>query len=271
LLNECRFRIHFAMNLLKSAEMNYPSRLIATMRKDDIFKDKRDLVENFDFGQETARVFDDMLDRSVPFYAEVQRMMGEIAADFAVAGSKIYDLGCSTGATLALLDRAVAPGVEFVGVDSSPEMLQKAREKLDAIGFARPHELVCQDINQGATIENASVVILNLTLQFVRPLYRDRLIANIAQGMNEGGCLILVEKVIGQNSLLNRLFIKYYYDFKKRNGYSEMEIAQKREALENVLIPYHFEENVELLLRNGFKACEVFFRWYNFCGMLAVK
>lgn len=241
------------------------------MSKDEIFKDKRDLIQNFNFGKETAAVFDDMLDRSVPFYAEVQRMMGEIAADFAVPGTNLYDLGCSTGTTMLWLDRLVPEGVKFVGVDYSPEMLDKARAKLSEHGFTRPHELVCQNLDNGVAIVNASVVVMNLTLQFVRPLYRDRLIQSIASGTNTGGCLLLVEKVLGQDSTLNRMFIKYYYDFKKRNGYSEMEIAQKREALENVLIPYHFEENRELLLRNGFKACDVFFRWYNFCGMLAIK
>jgi tRNA (cmo5U34)-methyltransferase len=242
-----------------------------TMNKDQIFKEKRDLIENFNFGKETAEVFDDMLDRSVPFYAEVQRMMGEIAADFAVPGTNLYDLGCSTGTTMLWLDRMLPEDVTFIGVDSSPEMLEKARNKFAERGFTRPHEMVCQNLDNGVALVNASVVVMNLTLQFVRPLYRDRLIQGIANGTNQGGCLLLVEKVLGQDSTLNRLFIKYYYDFKKRNGYSEMEIAQKREALENVLIPYHFEENRELLLRNGFRACDVFFRWYNFCGMLAIK
>jgi tRNA (cmo5U34)-methyltransferase len=241
------------------------------MLKDDLFKNQRDLIGDFNFGQETAEVFDDMLDRSVPFYAEIQRMIGELAADFAAEGTRLYDLGCSTGTSLVCLDPVVAPGVTFVGVDSSPEMLEKARLKLQQHGFTRPHELLCLNLDQGVPIVDASVVIINLTLQFVRPLYRDRLIAGIAQGMNEGGCLILVEKVLSRDSTLNRLFIKHYYEFKKRNGYSELEIAQKREALENVLIPYHWEENQELLLRNGFKTCEVFFRWYNFCGMLAIK
>ncbi len=241
------------------------------MSKDEIFREPRESIGDFHFGRETAAVFDDMLDRSVPFYAEVQRMMGEIAADFAVAGSRLYDLGCSTGTTLLCLDRAVPPGVTFIGVDSSPEMLEQARAKLAKHGFNRHHELVCQNINDGVALVDASVVVMNLTLQFVRPLNRDRLISGVAQGMNRNGCLILVEKVLGHDSTLNRLFIKYHYDFKKRNGYSEMEIAQKREALENVLIPYHFEENRELLLRNGFRACDVFFRWYNFCGLLAIK
>jgi tRNA (cmo5U34)-methyltransferase len=110
-----------------------------------------------------------------------------------------------------------------------------------------------------------------LTLQFIRPLRRDRLIADIYRGLRPQGCLLLVEKVLGEESLFNRLFIKYYYDMKRRNGYSETEIAQKREALENVLIPYKLLENRELLLRTGFKAVDVFFKWYNFCGIVAVK
>jgi tRNA (cmo5U34)-methyltransferase len=126
-------------------------------------------------------------------------------------------------------------------------------------------------LNQGVVIENASMVLMILALQFIRPLYRDKLIGMILQGLNENGALILVEKLIGEDSLFNRLFIKYYYDMKKRNGYSELEIAQKREALENVLIPYKLMENREMLLRAGFRYCDVFFKWYNFCGIIAVK
>jgi tRNA (cmo5U34)-methyltransferase len=110
-----------------------------------------------------------------------------------------------------------------------------------------------------------------LTLQFIRPLQRERLMADIYRGLNEDGCLILVEKVLGEDSLFNRLFIRYYYDMKRRNGYSEMEIAQKREALENVLIPYRLLENREMLLRTGYRYVDVFFKWYNFCGIVAVK
>jgi tRNA (cmo5U34)-methyltransferase len=135
----------------------------------------------------------------------------------------------------------------------------------------RAHEFRCADLNQGVVIENASMVLMILALQFIRPLYRDKLIGMILQGLNENGALILVEKLIGEDSLFNRLFIKYYYDMKKRNGYSELEIAQKREALENVLIPYKLMENREMLLRAGFRYCDVFFKWYNFCGIIAVK
>lgn len=236
-----------------------------------MFKTARSLVDDFDFGPQTADVFDDMLERSIPCYGEIQRMIGEMAADFAQAGTTIYDLGCSTGTTLQTLDRMLPDAIRFVGIDSSPDMLRRAQQKLSQHRLSRPHELLCLDLERGVPIQNASLVIMILTLQFIRPLRRDAVIADIARGLNEGGALILVEKVLGAHSMLNRLFIEYYYDFKRRNGYSEMEIAQKREALENVLIPYHYTENHELLIRNGFKICEPFFRWYNFCGMLAIK
>ncbi len=239
--------------------------------KDRIFSDKLTEVADFRFGEKVASVFDDMLDRSVPFYQEIQRMIGEMAADFAAEGTNCYDLGCSTGTTLLHLDKCVSDQVRFIGVDNSAEMLDRCRTKLAQHGFARAHELRCADLNQGVVIENASMVLMILTLQFVRPLYREKLIGLVLQGLNPNGALILVEKLIGEDSLFNRLFIKYYYDLKKRNHYSELEIAQKREALENVLVPYKLLENREMLLRAGFRYCDVFFKWYNFCGIVAVK
>jgi len=228
-------------------------------------------VTDFKFGEDVAKVFDDMLHRSVPFYSEIQRMISELAADFAVEGSNIYDLGCSTGTTLIQLDRAVPQNVKFVGVDSSPEMLKKCVAKLKSENFSRPYELICADLNGGLHLENASMVLMVLTLQFIRPLYRDKLVTQILQGLNPNGCLILVEKVIGEDSLFNRLFIKHYYELKRQNGYSDLEISQKREALENVLVPYKLLENRDMLIQAGFRYCDVFFKWYNFCGIIAVK
>jgi tRNA (cmo5U34)-methyltransferase len=241
------------------------------MPKDEKFKEPQSVIQDFDFGSETARVFDDMLDRSVPFYAEIQRMVAEIARDFAVPDSRIYDLGCSTGTTLYQLDLLLEEPVTLVGMDASSEMLDKAREKFSKQPSRHPVEWLEANLETDLPIENASVVILNLTLQFVRPIYRDQLLTAIARGLRPGGCLILVEKVLSEHSQLNRLFIKNYYDFKRRNGYSEMEIAQKREALENILIPYHESENQALLGRNGFHVVEPFFRWYNFSGLIALR
>lgn len=239
--------------------------------RDQVFRAEKHRVGDFTFDREVATVFDDMVSRSVPFYDEIQRMTTELAADFAMPNSTIVDLGCSTGTTFLQLDRVVNSTVRFVGVDNSQEMLDRCCDKLHDEQLTREFELRCQDLNQGINIENASVVLMLLTLQFVRPLYRDKLIADIYRGMNENGALIVVEKVLGEDSLFNRLFIKYYYEMKRRNGYSELEITQKREALENVLIPYKLLENREMLLRQGFRYVDVFFKWYNFCGMVAVK
>ncbi len=241
------------------------------MDKDEVFKNEIGVIPDFTFGNGVAAVFDDMLDRSVPFYQEIQRMISEMAVDFAVEGTNVYDLGCSTGTTLLNLHQSVPAGVKLIGVDNSEPMLEKCRQKLQSVGNGRDFELICTDLNQGVHIENASVVCLVLTLQFIRPLYRHKLIESIFKGMNENGCLFLVEKVVGEDTILNRHYIKYYYEKKKSQGYSNLEISQKREALENVLIPYRLMENREMLLDTGFRYCDVFFKWYNFCGMVAIK
>ena len=240
---------------------------------DKVFAAPLQRVADFTFNKEVAAVFDDMVDRSVPFYQEIQRMVAELATDFAQPGTNVYDLGCSTCASFLQIDRVMPAeaGVRFVGIDDSVQMLNKARAKLAAVDFERPFHLEVADLNTGVDISNASVVMLVLTLQFIRPLYRERLIKSIWRGLGDNGCLIVVEKVLGENSTFNRLFIKHYYEMKRRNGYSELEIAQKREALENVLVPYRLEENKELLRGAGFRHVDTFFKWYNFCGMIALK
>ncbi len=241
--------------------------------RDQIFAEPAKRIADFDFGEKTAAVFDDMLGRSVPFYGEMQRMIGELASDYAAEGTSIYDLGCSTATTILQIAENIPRerNIRYVGVDSSPEMLEIARQKLLESGFDRPFELECADLNSGVRIDNASVVLLVLTLQFIRPLYRQRLIRSIHEGLTENGALILVEKVLGENSEFNRLFIHHYYEMKRENGYSDLEIAQKREALENILVPYRLEENKELLREQGFRHVDVFFKWYNFCAIIATK
>ena len=240
--------------------------------QDQIFAVER-AAQDFNFGGETAAVFDDMLERSVPFYAEIERMVAELAVDFAQDGGSVYDFGCSTGTTFLEIAKGLPAdhSVRFVGIDSSREMLEVAREKLSHESFRYPFELRCEELERGSEVSDCSVALLVLTLQFVRPLKRESLIKRIHDGMREDGCLILVEKVLGENSTFNRLFIKHYYEMKKRNGYSDLEIAQKREALENVLIPYRLEENKDLLRSQGFRHVDVFWKWYNFCGIIAMK
>ncbi len=241
------------------------------MDKDEVFKGEIEQASDFKFGANVAKVFDDMVSRSVPFYGEMQRMMAELAADHAVEGSDIYDLGCSTGTTMIGMDTMVNPSIRFIGVDDSQEMLDKCKSKLMEVGFSRNYDLRTADLNNGVQIQNASVVVLCLTLQFVRPIYRERLIKDIYDGLNPGGALILIEKILAEDSNFNRDFIKHYYNYKRRNQYSELEISQKREALENVLIPYKVSEDITLLRDRGFDHCEVFFKWYNFAGIIAIK
>jgi len=238
--------------------------------EDLIFADPQMLVGDFQFDANVAASFDDMVSRSVPYYDEMQRMVCELAADFAEPDTRLYDIGCSTATTFALLDNIVHPDVQFVGIDNSEQMLAKARAKLGMYTPTRSIKLHCQDLHEGLRIENASVVLMLLTLQFVRPLYRERVVQQIARGMQGNGALILIEKLVVHDSRLNRLYINHYYEYKRRRGYSDVEINKKREALENVLVPYRFDENRELLLNNGFKQVEEFFRWYNFCGMIAI-
>ena len=239
--------------------------------QDRVFAEPREAIADFRFGAEVAQVFDDMLSRSVPFYGEIQRMVVELAQDIVVPGSNVYDLGCSTGTTMLMLDRSLPDSVNFVGVDDSRDMLVKCEQKLREYGVKRNVSLECTDLHTGIDMKDASLALMVLTLQFLRPLHRERLVADIFKGLRENGGLILVEKVLGEDSHFNRLFIKHYYDFKRRNGYSETEIAHKRDALENVLIPYKLLENPASLLKSGFRYVDVFFKWYNFCGIVAIK
>ncbi len=241
------------------------------MSEDQVFKDEIKKASDFKFNNTVARVFDDMVNRSVPFYGEIQRMVAELAADYAQPGTVIYDLGCSTGTTMIGMNSLVDENIGFIGIDDSPQMLEKCRSKLDDAGLTRSVDLKVADLNQGVDMHNASVAVLCLTLQFIRPIYREKLLRNIYEGLLPGGGLILVEKILAEDSRFNREFINHYYNYKRRNQYSEMEISQKREALENVLIPYKLSENITLLRDTGFEHVEVFFKWYNFTGFMAIK
>ena len=167
--------------------------------------------------------------------------------------------------------RLIPDNIGFVGIDNSADMIERCKANFEKSGVKRNYNIQFGDLNNGIELKNTSVVILCLTLQFVRPLNRENLIKSIYNQLNENGCLILIEKVLGEDSLFNRLFIKYYYDMKRRHHYSEMEISQKREALENVLIPYRLSENITMLERCGFSSSDVFFKWYNFAGIIARK
>ena len=233
---------------------------------DKVFE--KSINKQFEFDEEVASVFDDMLNRSVPYYKEMQRLTINFALRFLNENDRVYDLGCSTGSTLIELSKHCKYPLELVGIDNSKAMLDRAAKKCNAFGV--DIELLQSDIFD-VELNNAQLVISNYTLQFIRPLMREKLIQKIYQSLNENGVFIFSEKVISDNKILNKQCIDEYYDFKKTQGYSEFEIAQKREALENVLIPYSEEENRKMIKDAGFTHCETLFKWVNFATFIAIK
>ena len=212
-----------------------------------------------------------MLQRSVPMYQECQDLAVHWCAKYAKPSTSVYDLGCSTGKLLLKLAEELEhpQNIKLIGLDNSAAMLKKAKETLkkSPCSFA----MVQADLNKKLSIENASVVIMNYTLQFVQLDNRSAILKSIYDGLISGGSLILIEKVKSEIPDLNKTFIEFHHQFKEENGYSKLEISQKREALENVLIPWTVEQNSELIKSAGFSTVDLFFKWNNFAGFIALK
>ena len=305
-------------------EMNSEER---KANQDRVYRKPLKSIPSFSFNEEVAEAFDDMAERSIPFYEEVQRLTAALAQRYARPGTNIYDLGCSTGTTILRLREALSAAgpanVSIRGIDSSGAMCHRAQAKLGTLGKGeRPDSTIeycsrdggwqkerseaesesagnAKMLQRGVSpakhselyfsepsdpeivikhgdvmhesIENCSVVIMNYTLQFVRPEQRHELIRRILNGLNPGGVLLLSDKMLQSSTNVSRVFLDIYYDMKRSQGYSELEIAQKREALENVLVPYRVEEEQELLLGTGFSSVDVFFSWCNFTSFICVK
>ena len=226
------------------------------------------IKKQFEFDEDVAAVFDDMLERSVPFYKESQKITEFFALKNLKEGGTLYDLGCSTATVLLNIHRKLDVDAELIGLDNSEAMLAQARRKCEAYGV--DIEVLNADILK-FEYKRADVFISNYTLQFIRPLVREELVKKIANALNKDAVFIFSEKLISHHVKLNKDLIECYYDFKKEQGYSEYEIMQKREALENVLVPYSEEENIKMALNSGFSHCEVVFRWANFCTFIAIK
>ena len=226
------------------------------------------IKKQFEFDEEVAAVFDDMLGRSVPFYEEAQKITQFFVLKYLPQNGRLYDLGSSTASLLINLSKSLDGKAQLIGIDNSSSMIERA--KLKAKAFNAEIELIHGDILE-YPYKKANVFVSNYTLQFVRPLEREKLIKKIYDALEDEGVFLFSEKLISPDKRLNKELIELYYDFKKANGYSEYEIAQKREALENVLVPYSEEENITMIKNAGFKHCEVVFRWANFATFVAIK
>jgi len=227
---------------------------------------------SFDFGPEVVRVFDDMVERSVPFYDAIQRLMAAMVLRCRAAGP-ICDLGCSTGATFIRLIEQARDPLDLVGVDSSPDMLAACRAKLAPLLGGHRLTLHEADLEDPAALPAGEwgAAILSLVTQFLRPPGRQRLLTAVAQRLRSGGCVVLLEKTVQRGAKLNEVFIDGYHEFKEAQGYNQTEIARKRQALENRLIPFRPEENLAMLREAGLAEAEIFFTWLNFQGYVALK
>lgn len=226
------------------------------------------ITKQFEFDEDVAAVFDDMLERSIPFYKEVIDLTCKTICLHVKEGAHVVDLGCSTANTLLALHKMSNKSYHLLGIDNAEAMLHLARQKIHAYGAKI--ELVSADITQVA-LSLKDVIIANYMLQFIRPLQRAEFVAKIYEALNPNGLFIFSEKIVFEDKVLNKQMIDLYYDFKRKQGYSDFEIAQKREALENVLIPYTEEENKAMLKGAGFESIETIFKWGNFATFIAKK
>lgn len=223
--------------------------------------------KQFEFDDEVASVFDDMLTRSVPQYQENIFFIAHLANKLLPKEATITDLGCSTANTLLAIHKE-NPNFKLFGYDNSPSMLQMAQKKMQAYGAKI--ELKEADILT-LEIPKSHMILANYMLQFIRPLKRLDFIKKIHNSIEDGGYFIFSEKIIYDDKKLHKVIIDLYSEFKKTKGYSQFEISQKREALENVLIPYTNEENREMIQNAGFKTIETILKWGNFTTYLATK
>ena len=232
-------------------------------------------VEPFRFNDEVAAVFPDMLRRSIPGYAASLEAIGSLAARYVRAGSNCYDLGCSLGAaSLAMRQGIRTSGCRVVGIDNAAAMIERCRsivrEECRRDPDGPPIDIVLGDIRE-AELDNASMVVLNYTLQFLPVTARDAMIRRIYEGLNDGGLLVLSEKVVDPDPAMEALLVDLHHEHKRRNDYSALEISRKRAALENVLIPETVEQHRGRLLRAGFGSAAVWLRYFNFVSIIAIR
>jgi tRNA (cmo5U34)-methyltransferase len=232
--------------------------------KDKVFK--KPIEKKFEFDQAVASVFDDMLSRSVPFYDEVRSLVISLILAEQKEGKRILDLGSSTAKFLLDLHSKMEVKMHLKGIDNSTAMLERAEQKCQAFGAVIELELADMITYD---YKNEDIIVANYTLQFIRPMQRIELIKRLYEGLNEEGIFIFSEKVVFGDKRLDKEMIDIFYDYKKTQGYSDYEIAQKREALENVLIPFTIEENIRMCKEAGFSQVDTIFQWANFVTFIA--
>lgn len=239
--------------------------------EDRIYAQPHDRLVDFEFNESVARVFPDMIRRSVPGYGTLITLIGLLAEQYAQPGTNLYDLGSSLGAaTLAMRRRVPHHDCRIIAIDNSDAMVERCRNNIAEDVAPIAVEVICGDIRE-QVIENASVVVLNFTLQFLPPEERLALLTRICDGMVPGAVLLLSEKITFADEIEKELQNALHLSFKRANGYSDLEISQKRTALENVLIPETVAQHQARLTEAGFWHSQQWFQCFNFVSLLALK
>ena len=242
--------------------------------KDNIYTDEQNIVD-FTFDEKVVSVFPDMINRSVPGYPTIIKMIGSLAERYVQPNTRCYDLGCSLGAsTFAMRHHVPKDSVQIISVDNSQAMLDQFQQ---AITLDNEHRgegaMVISRLADIAEVDivNASMVVLNFTLQFIPVAQRDAMIQKVYAGLVDGGVLVLSEKLVFDDEHMNELYIDLHHNFKKSQGYSELEIAQKRSAIENVLVPETMARHKDRFASAGFASSDVWFQCMNFASFVAIK
>ncbi|MFO7830469.1 MAG: carboxy-S-adenosyl-L-methionine synthase CmoA [Desulfuromonadaceae bacterium] len=243
------------------------------MSEDNIYSTLHPRISPFEFNENVVRVFDDMLLRSVPLYRETLLRQAQMAAHYHAEGGRIYDLGCSHGNFGITLHQLMHERpFELVGIDPSAPMLERYRQRLEDVPLAPGQKFsLLQQPAQEVDYASCSVVVANLTLQFMPLEVRGQLLRRLCSALEPGGVLLLSEKVEDKEPFIAELEREWYYSFKRENGYSELEISQKRDALEDVLVPETCETHIERLHACGFTYVTTWIKWFNFAGFLCIK
>ncbi|RUO78332.1 carboxy-S-adenosyl-L-methionine synthase CmoA [Pseudidiomarina taiwanensis] len=245
-----------------------------TTPRDAIYAEPLAQVSDFVFDERVVEVFPDMINRSVPGYQSILHGIKQLTRHYAQPDSNLYDLGCSLGAaTLAMrqgLESDAPAAVKIIAIDNSQAMIERAERHIEGFRSSIPVQLKCEDI-QASEFDSASVIVMNFTLQFIPPEQRQHLLERIYAGLKPGGVLIIAEKFKHPSTAMNETLIDLHHEFKRANGYSELEISQKRAAIENIMKIDTLETHRQRLQTIGFSEFAIWFQCYNFAAMLAQK
>lgn len=225
-------------------------------------------ADKWAFDAEVTRVFDAMLENSIPGYRDMRRCVTEVARKFVEPRGRVVDIGASRGDAIAPLIEH-EPLASYVAVEVSEPMRRVLHERF--AGY--PVSILDHDlrIDHSAFAERTDAVLSVLTLMFIPVEHRYRLLGSIYGSLKPGGALVLVEKVMSDDAATDRLLTELYYEFKAENGYTQEAITRKRLSLEGVLVPMTCDWNRRMLATTGFAHVECFWRSLNFCGLVAVK